>query len=56
MEGCEILTEARKKVQKEEMEWWTRHSRDRKKEKGNVGVENEREKEGENGDFLLYST
>ena len=50
VEGCAILmTEVRGKVEKEEMEeWWTRQSGKKKKKKGDVGVENEKEKqEGE---------
>ena len=41
MEGCVLLAE---KVEKEEMEdWWTRHSQ----KKGDVGVKNEKKKQGE---------
>ena len=43
---CRLLTEARGLVEKEEMrEWGTRHSRDKRKKKGDVGTENEEEKE-----------
>ena len=46
VEECRLLTEARGLVEKEEMcEWGTRHSRDKKKKKGDVGTENEKEKE-----------
>ena len=46
MEECGLLTEARGLVEKEEMrEWGTRHSRDKKKKKGDVGTEKEKEKE-----------
>ena len=44
--GCRLLVEARGLVEKEEMrEWETRHARDRKKKKGDVGIEKEKEKE-----------
>ena len=50
MEGCEI----RKKVEKEELEeWGTRHSRDRKKKKGDVGAEKAEEEEGEKMEFFF---
>ena len=46
MEECTLLTEARRLVEKEEMhEWETRHSRDKKKKKGDVGTEKEKEEE-----------
>ena len=45
MEEYAKLTEARREAEKELVEWWTRHSRDRKRGKGDVGVEYEREKE-----------
>ena len=46
MEECSLLTETRGLVEKEEMrEWGTRHSRDKKKNKGDVGTEKEKEKE-----------
>ena len=48
MEECVELTELRREVEKEEMVEWTRHSRNRKRKKGDVGVENEKQKqEGE---------
>ena len=37
------------------VEWWTRHSRSRRRRKGNVGVENEKEKqEGERMERFFY--
>ena len=46
MEESRLLTKARGLVEKEEMrEWETRHSRDKKKKKGDVGTEKEKEKE-----------
>ena len=46
MEGCRLLAEARELVEREEMrEWETRHSRDKKKKKGDVGTEKEKEEE-----------
>ena len=45
-EECRLLTEARGLVEKEEIrEWATRHTRDKKKKKGDVGKEKEEEKE-----------
>ena len=41
MEGCRLLAEAR------ECEWETRHARDKKRTKGDVGIEKEKEKEKE---------
>src|SRR5258706_6469914 len=46
VEECRLLTEARGLVEKEEMrEWETRHSRDKKKKKGDVGKEKAKEEE-----------
>ena len=46
VEGCRLLAEASGLVEKEEMrEWRTRHARDKKKRKGDVGMEKEKEKE-----------
>ena len=46
MEGCRLFAEARELVEKEEMrEWETRHARDKKGKKGDVGMEKEMEKE-----------
>ena len=51
MEECNLLTEARGLVEKEEMrEWGTRHSHDKKKKKGDVGTE--KKKEGEEGERI----
>ena len=51
-EGCELLAEARKLVEKEEIrEWGTRHSRNQKEKKAPVGPEKEKEEEKE-GDKL----
>ena len=50
MEECMKLTELKREVEKKEIvEWWTPcHSKNRKRKKGDVGVENEKEKqEGE---------
>ena len=47
VEECRELTEARKEVGKEMAEWWTRHSRDKKKEKGDVGTVEREKEEGE---------
>ena len=53
VEECTLLTEARRLVEKEEMrEWETRHSRDKKKKKGDVPVGTEKEKEEEEGERL----
>ena len=42
----QLLAPARRSVEKEEMrEWGTRHTRDKKKKKEDVGMEKEREKE-----------
>ena len=46
MEECRLLAEARGTVEKKEMrEWGTRHARDRKKKKEDLGKEKVREKE-----------
>ena len=49
------VRELRKKVEKEETmeEWLTRHLRGRKKGKGDVGVEKEGQKGGENGESFV---
>ena len=45
VEKCPILTEVRKKVEKEEMEgWWTRHLGNRKKRRGMWGLRTRRSK------------
>ena len=46
VEGCGLLAEAQESVEKEEIrEWGTRHTRDKKKKKGDVGIEKEEGKE-----------
>ena len=46
VEGCRLLGEARGLVEREESrEWGTRHTRDKKKKKGDVGKAKEKEKE-----------
>ena len=40
---CQVDSlQLRREVKKEEKEWWTRHLRSRKKEKGDVGVDKEK--------------
>ena len=47
VEECRLLTEARGLVEREEMRVWeSRHSRDKKKKKGDVGTEKEKEERG----------
>ena len=46
VERCRLLEVARGLVEEEEMrEWETRHAGDKKKKKGDVGIEKEKEKE-----------
>ena len=46
VEGSKLLAEARGLVEREDMrEWKTRHSRDKKKKKGDVGTEKVKEEE-----------
>ena len=51
MEECVELTKLRREVEKEDKmeQWQTRHLRSRKKGKGDVGVEKEREKGEQKG-------
>ena len=49
--------EARGSVEREEMrEWKTRHARDKKKKKGDVGIEKEKEKEEGEKSADFFST